>query len=629
MAVGLVSSQGIDEEARAEVDVLNSRLDKTAQLTKKIQACLGRLEASGHSVRQVAGPLSGETRRLQLLENNVDAVLDAIGRLRQPVDSKDNEEATVRAGPDKVGLSVYIASVKRLQKSLNGMQASNIRANQHAMAELQHLVGSAKDQLENHFGKILRADTPHSVEPLHYITKSKAFPVLSQDTLSRLALIHTHLLVPDASSSIPALFADIRGPYISSSLFNLAAASVSTAKKKNPGAMYRAGTNGMSTYASAMKGLFVSEYENICAVFGQELSASILHSTCQASLTELARTARELNGHIKAHVSTDCYLAYEVTDILSTLGSRLEPMSGQVKMSISAALKPVRETAKSSLAELLEETRRRINGFSTLPTDGSLIPLVPETMRRLQAMTEFLTPISAIMVSLGHGGWRAGTPSNSRSADTAPTLAAFDIGADGREIFCHYCLDTMDLVLTCLEQKIRQVLRNKYVHGVFLANCVVVMERMVRDSELGSLPNLRLNLLEQWRKKATAMYTDVCKDLSVYLFDTIHTNRSQRPTSGQAADSASVIKGLSSKDKDKIKDKFLQFNAAFDDMVSKHKSYNMEPEVRSMFGEDIRQKLQPLYDRFWDRYHEIDKGKGKYVKYDKAAISAVFLGLSL
>ena len=63
-------------------------------------------------------------------------------------------------------------------------------------------------------------------------------------------------------------------------------------------------------------------------------------------------------------------------------------------------------------------------------------------------------------------------------------------------------------------------------------------------------------------------------------------------------------------------------------MVVRHKSYSMEREVRSMFGEDIRRKLQPLYERFWDRYHEIDKGKGKYVKYDKSSIAAVFIGLA-
>lgn len=69
MSVGLatVTHSVLDEEARAEVDVLNSRLDKTTQLTKKIQACLGRLESTGQSVKEVAGPLNGETKRLQLL----------------------------------------------------------------------------------------------------------------------------------------------------------------------------------------------------------------------------------------------------------------------------------------------------------------------------------------------------------------------------------------------------------------------------------------------------------------------------------------------------------------------------------------------------------------------------------
>lgn len=150
---------------------------------------------------------------------------------------------------------------------------------------------------------------------------------------------------------------------------------------------------------------------------------------------------------------------------------------------------------------------------------------------------------------------------------------------------------------------------------------------MVRDSDLGPLLESKMDTVDQWRKKATAAYTDICKDLSVHLFDTIHTNRSHRPTSGPV-DSASIIKGLGSKDKDKIKEKFTQFNNTFDDMVSRHKSYSMEREVRKMFGEDIRQKLQPLYERFWDRYHEIDKGKGKYVKYDKSAIAAVFQSLA-
>ena len=499
------------------------------------------------------------------------------------------------------------------------------------MADLARLIKSGNTQLENHFDKLLRAETPRSVEPLHFITKDKPFPVLSQDKIARLGLVHSYVASnqQQAGQESPAakIYAEIRGPYLSSTLANLAAASVNTAKKKNPDAIYRTGTNGIGTYAQAMEGLFLAEYDNICSIFKREDWGLIFQSTCQAALTELARTLRELNTHIKSHLNTDCYLAYEVTEIMSSLSGKLETRTGELKGSLAAALKPVRETAKSSLSELLDETRRKVGALQVLPSDGAPISIVSETLQRLQAMVEFLRPISSIMISLGDGGWKSTAASNGRSTDVIPSLASFDIGADGREIFAHYCLDTIDVLLSSLDQKARMLLKGKAVAGVFIANAVVIIERMIRDSDLAPLLESRLVTLEQWRKKATAAYTDICKDLSVHLFDTIHTSRSHRPTSGQV-DSASIIKGLGSKDKDKIKEKFTQFNSAFDDMVSRHKSYSMEREVRAMFGEDIRQKLQPLYERFWDRYHEIDKGKGKYVKYDKSSIAAVFMSLA-
>lgn len=511
------------------------------------------------------------------------------------------------------------------------MQASNLRANQQTMTDLARLIKSGNTQLENHFDKLLRAETPRSIEPLHYITKDKPFPVLSQDKIARLGLVYSYVSGSQQQggqeSPVARIYAEVRGPYLSLSLANLAAASVNTAKKKNADAIYRAGTNGIGTYAQAMEGLFLAEYDNVCSIFTREDWGIVFQSTCQAALAELARTLRELNAHIKTHLHTDCYLAYEVTEILSTLSGKLDTRTGELKGSLAAAAKPVRETAKSSLSELLDETRRKIGVLQVLPSDGAPIPVVSESMQRLQAMVEFLRPISSIMVSLGDGGWKSSAASNGRSTDAIPSLASFDIGADGRDIFAHYCLDTIDVLLSSLDQKARMLLKGKAVAGVFMANTVVIIGRMVHDSDLSPLLEPKLEMLDQWRKKSTAAYTDVCKDLSVYLFDTIHTNRSHRPTSGPA-DSASVIKGLGSKDKDKIKEKFTQFNNAFDDMVSRHKSYSMEREVRKMFGEDIRQKLQPLYDRFWDRYHEIDKGKGKYVKYDKSSIAAVFLSLA-
>ncbi|KAI1156762.1 Cullin repeat-like-containing domain protein [Nemania diffusa] len=627
MTVGLSNGRhAADEETRAEVDVLNSRLEKTTQLTKKIQACLSRLEATGKSVRDVSGPLNGETKRLQILGNNIDASIKAIEKLRQPADSKEDEENIIRLGPEKAGLSNYLNSIKRLNKALENMQTSNLRANQQTISDLQRLVRNGNTQLENSFDKFLRAETPRSIEPLHYITKDRPFPLLPQDKISKLSLMNSYVSSNNSSENpLIKIYAEVRGSYLSQTLVNLAYASVNTAKKKSHDAIYRAGTNGIGMYSQAMEGLFLAEYENICNIFMRQDWGPAFQTTCQAPLAELARTLRELNNHIKAHLSTDCYLAYEVTEIMSGLSNKLDTRTGELKATLAAALKPVRETGKISLAELLEDTRRKVGAIQALPSDGSPMPVVSETMQRLQTMVAFLRPISSIMISLGDGGWKSTTPANT-STDAIPSLASFDIGADGKEIFAHYCTDTIDLLMSALEQKARLLLKGKSVLGVFLANSMTIIERMIRDSDLKPLLEGRLASLDVWRKKAKALYSDACKEISMHLFDVIHTSRTQRPPSG-SNESASIVKALSSKDKDSIKVKFQTFNTSFDELVTRHKQYSMEREVRQVFAKDIQQMLEPLYNRFWDRYHEVDKGRGKYIKYDKSAIAAVFLSL--
>ncbi len=48
-----------------------------------------------------------------------------------------------------------------------------------------------------------------------------------------------------------------------------------------------------------------------------------------SALVELGRTLRELNGRIKSHMNTDCYLAYEIVEIVSGLSNNLESRTGE------------------------------------------------------------------------------------------------------------------------------------------------------------------------------------------------------------------------------------------------------------------------------------------------------------
>jgi len=520
-----------------------------------------------------------------------------------------------------------------VNSALAELKRTNLRSNQSAVAELGRLLKSGNTQLEAYFATLLQEDS-RPIEPLAYITKEQPFPVLKQDHTTRLGLINSYVVSASRSagftgeSPVLQLYSSVRGPYLISTLQNLASASVNTARKKTPDAIYRSGTNGITTYAKGIEGALLAEYDNICALFSRDDWGRVFNLTCQGAMAELSRTLRDLNVHIKANLTTDCYLAYEIIEIISNLSVNLENRTGELKQSFANALKPIKETGKMSLGDLLEETRRRINGLQAIPLDGAALPITSETMTRLQTMVDFLRPLSSIMISIGDGGWKTVAASNP-SSDQIPSLASFDVTADGKQIFAHYCVDTIDTLLSSLEQKSKVVLKGKHTLGVFLMNNATVVDRMIRGSDLQPLLSSRMADVDKWRKIGASLYTAAWREPSTFLLDVQYTNRGQRPQSGSAAaiDSTAILKSLSSKDKDAIKEKFRLFNASFDDLVAKHRSLSMEREVRENLSRQVQQMIEPLYCRFWDRYHEVDKGKGKYVKYNKAEISGVFIGL--
>ena len=166
---------------------------------------------------------------------------------------------------------------------------------------------------------------------------------------------------------------------------------------------------------------------------------------------------------------------------------------------------------------------------------------------------------------------------------------------------------------------------------MFLANNVALINRMISSSDLNDVlkNSIAFGRLAEWRKKGTSAYLDSWRETCAFLMDVQYTSRGARPPSGNNGliDSAAIVKALSSKDKDTIKDKFKMFNASFDDLCAKHKAMAMEREVRGQLSREVHNLIEPLYARFWDRYHEIDKGKGKYVKYDKGSLAASLAAL--
>ncbi|KAJ9300848.1 hypothetical protein DTO271G3_2012 [Paecilomyces variotii] len=620
-------------EESAEVEVLYANLDKLNVLTKKIQGSLVRLETSGKVVKEAIGPIYSNTQSLQITNSNIDKVNEAIERLRQPLDAKNREEDIIRAGPESVGLSQYLSALKRVDKALKDLTATNLKSNQKAITDFSLLLTTGSGKLQDMFRAALR-DHVSPLEPLHYLTKDLPFPTLPGETLTQLgpvsaaissAASHGTQRTPGDNPAI-SIYAETRGPYITSTLQNLAIASVNTVKRRPSDGPYKQGTNGIGIYSNALEGLIAAEYENIIRVFTGEQQGRALQATCRNALAEYSKTLRELNQYIKANLMTDCFLAFEIIEIVTAMSYRIDAKTGELKSLFIEALRPVRETAKSSLAELLEETKRKAAGIAVLPPDGGSVPLVNEVMSSLTTLTAYSGPLASILTSLGDGNWRSTTSTTS----TAP----LDVSPDSSTLFSHFILDMIEALMMSLEARGRAFHKSKATLGVFISNIFCIVDRSIRQNpELAQYMSnpASISRIDTFRKRGTSTYLDAWREASQQLLDVQYTSRtggSARPTSGGPVDSTSIVKSLSSKDKDTIKEKFKSFNAAFDELVARHKALYMEREVRGALTREVQAVIEPLYARFWDRYHEIDKGRGKYVKYDKGSLSAQLAALS-
>ncbi|KAL4985396.1 Cullin repeat-like-containing domain protein [Aspergillus falconensis] len=607
-------------EESAEVEVLYANLEKLKRLTKKIQGSLVRLETGGNVVKHAIGPIYSNTQSLQITNNNIDRVIEAIERLRQPLDAKNREEGVIRAGPQPNNLSQYLAAMRGVNDALMDLTSTNLKSNQKAISEFTSLLGIGNSKLQDLL-RLKLGEHVSPIEPLHYLTKDLPFPTIPEDRIAEIAPIcgainSAAIHVPhrgEGGSPALKIYADVRGPYITTSAQNLAIASLNTLKRRlDDESPYKQGTNGIGTYSDALENFIYAEWEAIKRIFTGDHRGLALQMTCRSAIAEYSKTIRELNDYIRSNLLTDCFLAFEIIDIVTAKSYDIELKTGELKSLFLEALRPVRETAKYSLAELLEETKRRAQAIPMLPPNGAPTPLVDKVMHSLIELTGYQKPLASILTSLGDGNWR----STSATSMNTP----LDVNPDSDMLFSHFILDVIETLLIALEARARQLHRTKAVQGVFLSNVFCLVDRAIRSSPelarfLGSPDSV--SRIDTFRKRATSTYLDAWKETSHYLLDvqyTSHTRGGSRPQSGGAVDSSAIVKSLSSRDKDAIKDKFKAFNASFDDLVARHKSFYMEREVRSVLAREVQAVLEPLYARFYDRYHELDKGRGKYTK---------------
>ncbi|KAH8149655.1 uncharacterized protein LAJ45_06286 [Morchella importuna] len=599
------------DELSAEVEVLESKLLKTADLTTKISLSLKKLSASAQNVEQAVKPIYSKTQSLTALAGNIDDAIAAIDKIRQPADVVSQEEGVIRRGPKATGLTEYLAALKRINEAMGTLKKSNLRSSQKAVGQMTGLLKAGSLQLEDLFRQAL-AEESKSVEPLHYITKELPFPTFSSEKVNMLAVLNDFLSSTLAQSSgiqsnANTIYAEVRGPYMTNSLASLALATVNTTRRVTV-APYDKGSNGISMYTNALEAIFEAEYDNICHLFPSSEWPTVYSNTTLQPMGVFKKTLADLNAFVKANMVTDCFLAYDVIENVQPASLRLKTKTGEQR-EFTEALKPLRLTAQSSFSHFLEDIKKSGSSTVALPLDNTVAELTTNVMARLRRMSDYPNAISGLLVSLGEGNWHGNKPY------TAPTMSAFDVGADGAQLLSQFCLDAIDQLIHELEQKARVMIKKTSTVAVFMVNNVHYIESNIRKSDLANIMSREAQQkVEKWRKDAVKMYMEQWKECAAYLMDVTYT---KQHSGGKVT--------LTSKEKEGVKEKFKNFNTAFEDLVQRHKQYTFpDKEVRTMLAKEIG-FIGPLYGRFYDKYKDLMRDK--YVKYDRHSLETMLAQL--
>ncbi|KAI5283257.1 exocyst complex component exo70, partial [Ascosphaera aggregata] len=482
-------------EESAEVEVLYANLDKLKLLTKKIQGSVQRLDHSGQVIQHAIGPIYSNTQSLQTTTDNIDRMQEAILRLREPLNVQGEEESAIRAGPQAIGIQEYLTAMRRLERALSDLTATNLRANQKAAAAFGFLLATGSSKLQDVFRSIL-LENINPIEPLHYITKQKQFPVIPSEKITDLTSICEAIIsasrykveTSGKSDINPAvrIYAEIRGAYITNSLSNLATASINTAKRRPEDGPYKQGTNGIGVYASGLEGMIFSEDMNISHIFPVSQRGKALEATCSGVIDDLQKTLRELNVYIKGNLMTDCFLAFEILDIISSLAHQVSGRTGQLKSQLLDVLRPIRDTCKVSLSEILEQTRQRSSAVTMLPTDGAPVPLVSEIMTTIVALAAHSKPLSGILGSIGDGNWKSTSNAPAQQQQQQQQQQQAQQNTDNDALLSQFILDMLEAMLSTLDSRGRSIHRSKLVLGAFLANTICLVDRAIKtNTDLG------------------------------------------------------------------------------------------------------------------------------------------------
>ena len=348
-------------------------------------------------------------------------------------------------------------------------------------------------------------------------------------------------------------------------------------------------------YTSTVLSMLDVEHSIIAQLFPPQLIGEIDVRTCIQPLQDFKTTFSALNAHVRSHLSSDLFLAYELLEqiriaIRSLNAPEKEPPGQQVEL-LSALHEDIRSTALMGTADFIEDIRRKSTEILALPPDCRVTDLTMEVILKVRTLLSFSEILSELLADIGEGRWLkpSSAPMNRANIDEAGNVDT------SLWLLTKFIMDIAEVLLGCLDGKAKALLRKSMSHGLFMLNNIVYMRQSLSSLDLGSDTVPMNEMLQKAQKRALDSYLDGYKNCVEHLLDVTYVR-------GGIGGSINKRSSLSNKEREQIKDKFKGFNTEFDEIVRLNRVFVVQDSgLRSQLLNEIQRVVVPLYSRFYDK----------------------------
>ncbi|TPX35775.1 hypothetical protein SmJEL517_g01873 [Synchytrium microbalum] len=585
-------------ERKVEQDVenlqlLQSILFKSNTLTERV---VGMLDSFDERLLKLEGsilPIHRSTQKLTRVYDNLDKTSGVINKIIQYMDLAPQEDLIISKPPTQSSLEDYLASIERMKEALSYLEKATYKATDRAVVQLKEVVRKAMRQLDGLFKRTL-ALCSVPIDPILYADGD--IPGIPEADLETLSTLSTYLNAAESElgpvTDHIKIYMDIRSAYLIKSLHGLNEAAHAQDFKKMD--VYKKGSFAFLMYTNCLFKMLKTEREAIIRLIPRSMATSVISGVVNAAVDAFIETGDAIVGRGKRNImkqdSRDVYL---LLDVVENLGAAILEYEGVVKYAgakgndVVELVTSCKGACQFFFKEFIDEFKNDKVKEQSLSPDGTVHELTSDTLTTLRRLLDYSQTVESLLNP--HGDSANGQP----------------------EAMYKFFTEVLDALSSNLETK-SKAYKKPMLSVVFLLNNYHYICKILRLTPLGDLLGRDVEVkFEKLLAKQKELYLTGWKPALECLMDTTFI------TGGK------IEKTLSKQQRDVIKDKFKTFNETFEDLYKAQKSYAIpDTDLRAQIVKEVRQIVVPLYNRFYDKYSNVEFSKNptKYIKFDRQAL---------